>query len=124
MSITSVLFPHPSPKNILVACLDPLCLKITDFGVSKQAFGTYLTTLCGTALYSAPETIGIIPSGPNQAKFPDYALDIWAFGILIYELLTSKLPFTILESSKPTEEYSGLVSDMLPNRMTDFALLI
>ncbi|KAH8144784.1 uncharacterized protein LAJ45_11219 [Morchella importuna] len=59
-----------------VACLNPILVKITDFGVSKQALGTFLTTRCGTALYSAPETIGIISSGLNQPKFPDFVLDI------------------------------------------------
>lgn len=46
------------------------------------------------------------------------------FGILVCELLTSELPFTNLESSNPTEEYSGLVAHMLPNRRTDLASLI
>ncbi|RPB06410.1 kinase-like protein [Morchella conica CCBAS932] len=40
---------HRDIKPQVVACLNPILVKITDFGVSKQALGTFLTTRCGTA---------------------------------------------------------------------------
>jgi len=44
-------------------------------------------TFCGTPLYVSPELL--------MGKTYDYKVDIWALGIMVYELLTGKLPFHI-----------------------------
>lgn len=44
------------PDNILIASLDPLRIKLSDFGLSKVTQEeTFLKTFCGTLLYCAPE---------------------------------------------------------------------
>ena len=45
------------PDNILVKSLDPLEVKLSDFGLAKmiQNDETFLKTFCGTMLYLAPE---------------------------------------------------------------------
>lgn len=44
------------PDNILIASLDPLRIKLSDFGLSKVVEQeTFLKTFCGTLLYCAPE---------------------------------------------------------------------
>ncbi|NOG47170.1 MAG: protein kinase [Calditrichaeota bacterium] len=64
-------------------------MRIMDFGLSKSPLITSMTTLgtaVGTLGYTAPEQI-------TGGKV-DQRSDIFSLGVIIYELLTSKLPFT------------------------------
>jgi serine/threonine protein kinase/tetratricopeptide (TPR) repeat protein len=84
------------PSNVLVTMIDGAAVpKIIDFGVAK-AMGQQLTErtlytgfaqLIGTPLYMSPE----------QAEFSgvdvDTRSDIYALGVLLYELLTATTPF-------------------------------
>ena len=63
-------------------------VKIMDFGLAKVKGDTQITKIgstVGTAAYMSPE----------QAKGEelDEQTDIWSFGVVIYEMLTGKLPF-------------------------------
>lgn len=58
--------------------------KLVDFGFAKKITGkTY--TLCGTPEYLAPELV--LAKGHNKA------VDYWAFGILLYEMIAGYSPF-------------------------------
>jgi hypothetical protein len=74
------------PSNVL---LDGTGLiKVTDFGIAKAGFAEDLTTtgnLMGTARYLAPEQV---EGGPVDAR-----ADLYATGIVLYELLTGRPPF-------------------------------
>ena len=84
------------PSNVLVTLIDGAAVpKVIDFGVAK-AMGQQLTEktlftgfaqLIGTPLYMSPE----------QAEFSgvdvDTRSDIYALGVLLYELLTGTTPF-------------------------------
>jgi len=74
------------PANILLAAgTEP---KIADFGVAKlmsSASATALTAAVGTPSYMAPEQI--------EGHGVDARSDVFALGILAYELLTGRQPF-------------------------------
>lgn len=78
----NILYRDLKPENLL---LDKIgnC-KVTDFGFAKKV--EYRTwTLCGTPEYLAPEII--------LSKGHGKAVDWWACGILIYEMLAGYPPF-------------------------------
>ena len=77
------------PANILLDLGGPQPQpKLVDFGIARMIAGSRLTarsSVVGTPQYLSPEAI----SGTE----PSPALDVYAFGIALYELLTGKPPF-------------------------------
>jgi hypothetical protein len=64
-------------------------VRIMDFGLSKSPLVTTMTTLgtvIGTLGYVAPEQV--------TGLMVDHRVDIFSFGVVLYELFTSRLPFT------------------------------
>jgi len=70
------------------------CVKVLDFGISKlsnaSAEGNQVMTstlaVMGSPLYMSPEQL-------MSARDVDMRTDIWALGVICFELLTGKLPF-------------------------------
>jgi serine/threonine protein kinase len=75
-----------------VVCLDPIWVKISDFGVSKrEKNSSSIRSQVGTYGYMAPELLGYFSKG--KARYLAYALDMWSLGILLHEIATCKAPF-------------------------------
>ena len=71
------------PENLL---LDrDFNIKICDFGWVVQNIREKRKIFCGTYEYMAPEMI-------FDQEY-DYRIDIWALGVLLYELLHGFAPF-------------------------------
>lgn len=60
-------------------------LKISDFGFARK-YNSNLKTFCGSFAYAAPEVIlGNPYNGPLA--------DIWSMGVILYAMVTGRLPF-------------------------------
>lgn len=83
------------PQNILLGRdkQNKLLAKIADFGISKNADSNQASAsvLLGTIEYMAPEQFNPEKYGIN--KNISYNVDIWAFGVTVYFLLTGELLF-------------------------------
>ncbi|HWH41622.1 MAG TPA: serine/threonine-protein kinase [Usitatibacter sp.] len=73
------------PANVLLAERDDI--KITDFGTAKISHATHtqIDGFLGSPAYMSPEQI-------NEEN-PSVQSDIYSMGVVMYELLTGKLPF-------------------------------
>lgn len=74
------------PDNILVS--EDNIVKLTDFGIAKVADSATLTNsnkVIGSVHYFSPEQA--------KGKFVDFRTDIYALGIVMYEMLTGQVPF-------------------------------
>jgi len=74
------------PENLLLSTEEKEdCIKIADFGLSKDFGQEQLQTSCGTPDYVAPEVLLGEPY--------DMSVDIWSIGVICYVLLCGFPPF-------------------------------
>lgn len=62
-------------------------ISLTDFGLSKKMSGRARTnSFCGTPNHFSPEIV--------NRNYYSFEVDIWSFGVLLYELLVGRCPFS------------------------------
>lgn len=77
-------------------------IKIADYGLCKENmwYGSTTSTFCGTPEFMAPEIL--------MDKRYGRAVDWWAFGVLIYQMLLQQSPF---RGEDEDEIYDAILAD-------------
>ncbi|MCI0597390.1 MAG: serine/threonine protein kinase, partial [candidate division Zixibacteria bacterium] len=82
-------FVHRDVKSDNIMFTAQEKIKLTDFGLTKNREGAGLTKLgsaMGTTAYMSPEQA--------RGEEADERSDIWSFGVVLYELVAGRLPFS------------------------------
>ena len=100
-----VLHRDLKPANVLID--DDGQVRITDFGIAITRPEGKHHTLIGTPGYMAPEQT--VPGGELSER-----TDIYALGVVLYELLVGQHPFKLSGMTSPATRPAALTSDVDP----------
>ncbi|MEM5316964.1 AAA family ATPase [Paraburkholderia sp. JHI869] len=81
------------PAHVLVSCVDGSQVRLTGFGIAsrlprERQLPEPPETIAGTLAYLSPEQTG------RMNRSIDSRSDLYAFGVVLYQMITGVLPFT------------------------------
>ena len=95
---------HRDVKGSNCLLFDDYVLKLSDFGLAREITTPLVSSSAkGTWRYVAPEI--------HKEHHYSFASDVWAYGMLIIEMLTGRVPFEWIEVQK-------VIYDVTKNKLT------
>jgi serine/threonine-protein kinase SBK len=83
------------PENVIIFDADFHKVKLIDFGMTRKC-GSYVRRLIGSIPYSPPEVCDAV----NNDILVSTAMDVWAFGVLLFCCLTGNKRMFIYHKKK------------------------
>ncbi|GAB2272082.1 hypothetical protein Dimus_006901 [Dionaea muscipula] len=81
------------PDNLLLTA-NQKSVKLADFGLAREESVTEMMTAeTGTYRWMAPELYSTVTLRQGEKKHYNNKVDVYSFGIVLWELLTNRLPF-------------------------------
>ncbi|XP_048465686.1 serine/threonine-protein kinase SBK1 [Rhincodon typus] len=95
MHSKSLVHRDIKPENVLLFDKECRRVKLSDFGMTRKV-GCRVKRISGTIPYTAPE---ICQANRTEGFLVDCSIDVWAFGVLIFCMLTGNFPWEAAMSS-------------------------
>lgn len=86
------------PENVLIFDTECRKVKLSDFGMTRCA-GSPVKRVSGTIPYTAPE---LCDTSRQEGFCVEYSTDVWAFGVLLFCMLTGNFPW---EKAMPNDAF-------------------
>ncbi|XP_041086063.1 serine/threonine-protein kinase SBK1 [Polyodon spathula] len=94
----SLVHRDVKPENVLLFDHECRRVKLADFGMTRRV-GCRVKRISGTIPYTAPE---VCQASRTEGFVVDCSLDVWAFGVLIFCMLTGNFPW---EAALPSDAF-------------------
>ncbi|KAK1164758.1 serine/threonine-protein kinase SBK1 [Acipenser oxyrinchus oxyrinchus] len=94
----SLVHRDVKPENVLLFDRECRRVKLADFGMTRRV-GCRVKRISGTIPYTAPE---VCQASRTEGFVVDCSLDVWAFGVLIFCMLTGNFPW---EAALPSDAF-------------------
>ena len=106
MNSKSIIHRDLKPQNILIkkTSQNTLIYKLADYGLSREFNNKSFSTYAGTPGYGAPEQF-------SKKNYKPTKCDLWAIGVIIYELKFKDTPFVSF--------FQGIIPNNFDNKNLD-----
>eukprot|EP00002_Diphylleia_rotans_P011899 TRINITY_DN233_c0_g2_i11.p1 TRINITY_DN233_c0_g2~~TRINITY_DN233_c0_g2_i11.p1 ORF type:complete len:1491 (-),score=353.01 TRINITY_DN233_c0_g2_i11:2172-6428(-) len=105
----SVIHRDLKSANVMVMSLDPIKIKIGDFGLARIKSDNQTMTKCGTRAWLAPEVL-------KGARYDETA-DVFSYGVMMWEVITRDRPYTNIDPMKLNFEIMNGLRPAIPKSL-------